>query len=208
MDNMKVIYAMVHRETRKFYIGSTRDLSGRKAMWKINFAVGKTNRLIKAVSTKYGDWEFRVLEKCDPNIGDPEMELREKHAIERAFAAAPQRLLNVSRVTTRNGGNYQGDRPSTTVSRSTYYLRLRNGMTPEQAEARGPGHPLRGKVLVLGIDGTPMLHALAAEFVGCSEDTLGRRLAKLRKKKPPVLSIEVVELKRRSDEAKKYWRKT
>src|SRR5262245_47352886 len=61
MPKISCVYAIQHRTTRKFLIGSTTSLRFRETMWKQAFRYNRVPKMVAQVSPDFDDWEFVVL---------------------------------------------------------------------------------------------------------------------------------------------------
>lgn len=190
------IYALRHKATGQVYIGSSRDLVSRRGSWwhNLNSRSPQLSTRILDLTTSRHDWEFKVLWE---GVAEPdELLRRERAAIDRVRTVAPARCLNVASPTrldvnyvTANGKtqSLRAWQHETGVPRSTIAFRLGRGWTPEQALGF-EGAPYRDRTAehqiaaveaakVLVVDGGKVIpRREAAERIGCSTETLTKRL--------------------------------
>jgi hypothetical protein len=163
------IYALRHQASRRFIIGSTTDLDARRKSWKRAFRYRKIPKALSAVSPRFEDWEFVVLEEEADRL-----QLRYKEAIFilRALDLMPDRVLNTERMNIE---------PGRELARSTYYARLARGLS--HAAALGQARLNAPKTKILD-GGRELSQAEAASMLGCRSATLAKRLHNYRKQHP------------------------
>jgi hypothetical protein len=185
------VYALRHKKTLKFIIGSTRDFETRKKQWRSKFHYKKLPREMQSVSQDFDEWEFIVLAEmpAETIVERKRLRFTETQAIVTAYVRHPEQSLNTSRF-----GFSPFDRLNSKVSRSTYYARLSAGMDKETAATlqRGQGH--QRKTAIVDDDGKILNYTQAAERLGCQLNTLQKRLRVKRKKDPHLTSITLRQL--------------
>lgn len=206
------IYALRHKPSGKFYIGSTNDFTNRWYAWKSTMRrnVSGLPPAIRLTSIDPNDWELLPLHVCEatPSV----LAKMEQLAIDAAVARAPDRVLNILPVwRADDGGLLVGDRRQTYamwsretgISGKTIASRVRAGWTPEQAVgfASPPDNDAvyRGRALaamrvrIIGHDSQPLTLAETASILGCNRETLRERLQKY-KRSQGIMSITLAEL--------------